>query len=147
MNHNIKCKVIFNPPIGEPYELIDIENLKKDIIDNFNEYWLQGSGDGFFEYYDKNNNNISTLMLGPNINAGIYLHYIDELQKKDLLSLYNKEKLNEVLETAEEIYVSKGLFLPLNIAWNAIKYFMETGLPTPGVKWIYPEDIPENGNW
>ena len=108
---------------------------------------MQGSGDGFIEYYDEKYNKIVTLMLGQNIQAGMYLHYIDELQKIDLLSLYNINELNEVLETAEEIYASKGLFLPLDIAWNAIKYFIETGLPSPIVIWVTPEIIPEDGNW
>ena len=134
-------------PNGDNTDIDDIEKFKEEIIDDFSNYWMQGSGDGFIKFYDENEYNIATLMIGPNIQAGIYLHYIDELQKKDLLSLYNADELNEVLETAEEIYASKGLFLPIDIAWQAIQYFIETGLPSPIVNWVTPEIIPEDGNW
>lgn len=142
-----KKRAIFMSPNGENIDINDIKKFKKEIIDDFSNYWMQGSGDGFIKFYDENNYNFATLMIGPNIQSGMYLHYIDELKKEDLLSLYNLNELNEVLETAEEIYASKGLFLPLDIAWEAIQYFIETGLPSPIVNWVTPEIIPEDGNW
>lgn len=139
-------KAIFSTPIGDEYEVSDLNALKNDIIDNFDEYWMQGSGDGFIDYYidDKK---VSTLMLGPNIEYGLYLHIIDYTNKADLLSLYDKSRLDEVAETADEIYASVGLFLPKDKAWEGVKYFLETGKPLSDITWITPDDIPENGNW
>ncbi len=90
---------------------------------------------------------ISTLMLGPNIQYGLYLHYINWTEKEDLLSLYDENRLAEVAETAEEIYASIGLFLPKKKAWKAIQYFVKTGKPLSSITWITPKDIPESGNW
>lgn len=120
--------------------------LRSVIIDQFETYWLQGSGDGFIDFYE-NDKKVSTLMVGPNVEYGLYLHFIDNINKVDLLSLSNEDKLNEVAETAEEIYASIGLFLPIDVAWEGILDFIETGKPSSKIKWITSNDIPEEGNW
>ena len=92
--------------------------FKSLIIDNFMNYWMQGSRDGFIDFHEN-----------------------------DLLSLNNENKLAEVAETAEEIYASIGLFLPIELAWEGILDFIKTGKASPKIKWITPEEIPEDGNW
>ena len=139
-------KVLFTNPNGREIEIEDIHFLKLDLIDNFIDYWMQGSGDGYFDFY-LNGKRISSLYLGPNINEGLYLHYVDRVNKKDLLSLKDINQLHEVVETAEEIYASKGLFLDLNNAWEAICYFFNNGTNSPKVEWITPDLIPADGNW
>ena len=139
-------KVIFRNPDADKIVITDLLDIKRDIIDNFDTYWMQGSGDGYIEYFN-NDKKISMLMLGPNIEHGLYLHYIDCVNNMDLLSLYDETKLDEVAETAEEIYASIGLFLPKNKAWEGIQYFIKTGNPISSINWISPNDIPENGNW
>lgn len=93
-------KVIFRGP--EEIVINDVNNLKKSLIDDFDTFWLQGSGDGFIDYF-VDNKKVSVLMLGPNIGYGLYLHYIDCINNVDLLSLYDEGRLGEVAETAEEI--------------------------------------------
>lgn len=139
-------KVLFTNPNGREVEVDDIHLLKRGLIDDFNNYWMQGSGDGYFDYY-VDGKRVSTLLLGPNINEGLYLHFVDRVDKKDLLSLKDITKLHEVAETAEEIYASKGLFLEKLVAWDAICYFFDYGAPCPHVKWITPDLIPADGNW
>ncbi len=139
-------KVIFRNPNGDKCEIADLIAMKLDIIEDFDNYWMQGSGDGYIEFFE-DEINISTLMLGPNIKYGLYLHFIDNVKKIDLLSLSNENKLNEVAETADEIYASIGLFLPKEKAWEGIQYFVETGKPLASIRWIKPDIIPENGNW
>ncbi len=139
-------KAIFRNPEGDENEIIDLIAMKKDVIDDFDNYWMQGSGDGFIDFFE-DEKNISTLMLGPNVKYGLYLHYIDNIKKIDLLSLNNENELNEVAETAYEIYASIGLFLPKEKAWEGIQYFIETGKALSSITWITPNDIPENGNW
>ena len=137
---------IFTDPNGEKKIISDVNLLKSLIIDNCMNYWMQGSGDGFIDFHE-NDVKRSTLMIGPNIKYGLYLHYIDHSKHIDLLSLNDENKLAEVAETAEEIYASIGLFLPIELAWEGILDFIETGKASPKIKWITPEDIPEDGNW
>lgn len=138
--------VIFTDPNGEKRIISDANLLKSMIIDDFMNYWMQGSGDGYIDFYE-NDMKRSTLMIGPNIKYGLYLHYIDHSKHIDLLSLYDENKLTEVAETAEEIYASIGLFLPIELAWEGIMDFIETGKASPKIEWITPEGIPEDGNW
>lgn len=139
-------KVYFTSPNGDTKEIIDINMLKENIIDNFEIYWMQGSGDGYMEFFE-DKEQIATLMIGANKEYGIYLHHIDEKNKIDMLSLYDDNKLCEVAETADEIYASIGLFLPLELAWEGIKEFINTGNLSSNITWITPDDIPEEGNW
>ena len=139
-------KAIFRNPEADENVITDLNALKKDIIDNFDTYWMQGSGDGYIECFC-DGKRISMLMLGPNIEYGLYLHFINFVNKEDLLSLYDETRMEEVAETAEEIYASVGLFLPKEEAWEGIRYFVETGEPLPSIKWITPDDVPETGNW
>lgn len=139
-------QIVFTDPNGKKKVIDNADWLKSIIIDQFETYWLQGSGDGFIDFYE-NDNKISTLMIGPNVEYGLYLHFIDNINKTDLLSLYSEDKLNEVVETAEEIYASIGLFLPVDVAWGVILDFVETGRTSSNIRWITPKDIPEEGNW
>lgn len=139
-------RAVFSDPNGKDILICSENWLKSNIIEQFETYWLQGSGDGYIDFYE-DDINISTLMIGPNAEYGIYLRYINNINKTQLLSLYNINKLNEVVETADEIYASIGLFLPIDIAWEGISDFVKTGEASSGIKWITPDDIPENGNW
>lgn len=137
---------VFYPPHGKENVIEDLSLLKEKIIGEFDTYWLQGSGAGFIEFFE-NNILISTLMLGPNKQYGIYLRYIDERTKRSWLSLFNNKKLNEVAETSDEIYASIGLFLPIELAWEGIEEFILTGKMNEKIQWIIPDAIPEEGNW
>ena len=77
----------------------------------------------------------------------IYLQYLDNVKHEIWLSLENVKKLNEVAETADEIYASIGLFLPIEVAWEGIKDFLLTGKRSEKIKWVEPNIIPENGNF
>ncbi len=77
-------KVYFTSPNGDTKEIVDINMLKENIIDNFERYWMQGSGDGYMEFFE-DKEQIATLMIGPNKEYGIYLHHIDEKNKIDML--------------------------------------------------------------
>lgn len=138
--------VIFTDPNGETKIILDIECFKRKIIDEFETFWMQGSGDGFIDFYE-NDRKLSTLIIEPNIKYGLYLHFVDNINHIDLLSLNNEDALDDVVETAEEIFVSIGLFLPLGFAWEAISYFIKTGKTSLKIRWISPEKIPESGNW
>ncbi len=137
---------IFNGPNGKETVISNISLFKEMIMGDFNTFWMQGSGDGFIDFYE-DNEKIATLMLGPNIEYGLYLHFIDHVTRINLLSLHDENKLEEVAETAEEIYASIGLFLPIDLAWEGVLEFIRTGKASSKIRWITPDDIPESGNW
>lgn len=140
-------KVIFEDPCGNKESVTDIKLLKKLLIDEFNTYWMRGSVEGVFDFYD-NDEKTSTLIVAPNTEYGLYLHFIDNISDTDLLSLNDEDTLYEVAETADELYVSVGLFLPVELAWDGIVYFIENGKTSPKIRWITPDDLPDDGgNW
>lgn len=139
-------KTEFHEPSGKIIENIDISEMKKNTIDQFDKYWTQGSGDGLIDYIVDGYNKYS-MLIGPNNRYGIYLHFIENEGDNHWLSLNNKDNLDKVTETADEVYASIGLFLPIDIAWEGIKEFLLTGKRSEMITWVKPEVIPVNGNW
>lgn len=80
-------------------------------------------------------------------NMGYYLHYINNKEKLERLSLGNSERLTEIIEYDVDCYVSAGLFIPINIALKEIEFFCKTGNITNNIKWISPDEVPAEGNW
>jgi hypothetical protein len=55
--------------------------------------------------------------------------------------------LDDVAETANDIYASIGLFLIKETAWKGIKKFLQTGELSKDIEWSTPDVIPEDGNY
>ncbi len=136
----------FQLPLGNSIENISIDEVRKIMIDEFETYWEKGSGDGSIDFYI-DDEKISTLLLEPNKEYGMYLNYTDFRTDREWLSVYDKNNLDNVVETAYEIYVSRGLLLPKELAFEGIKYFLECGEKLSKIEWIQPEEIPEGGNY
>lgn len=119
--------------------------MKKYVVDDFESYWFADTSDASIQYFE-DNKHISDMTIGTNKEYGIFLHYTSETEDK--LSLYNETKLNEVEDGANCcLYVSTGCFLPKETAWKVIRYFLETGKASDKIRWISPDDIPEDGNY
>lgn len=139
--------VLDTPEDTEEITSEDLARLRTEMIDDFAQYWKEGSGEGSIQIFE-NNQIQSTLMIEPGIELGrIYLHIIDKVNGEDWLSVYDRENLEETIETVEEVYASVGLFLPLELAWKGIEEYVRTGRRTGEVDWITPKDVPPNGNW
>ena len=66
----------------------------------------------------------------------------------EYLSCGDADDLAETVDVRDDdLLVSRGLFIPVRTALYAIRYFAENGQPDPAVKWIKPEDLPEDGNY
>lgn len=141
-------RIVFNAPEdSEEITVRDLGQLRSEMIDDFTEYWQDGSGEGDIQIFE-NNQLQSTLMIEPSIELErIYLHFIDNLNGEDWLSVYDRENLEETIEIVEEVYASAGLFLPLELAWKGIEEYVRTGRRTGQIDWITPKEVPENGNW
>lgn len=138
---------LFIPTAHETIKNIDIDLMHKYIIDDFENYWFHDTSDAEIQYFE-NNKLISGLIIGTNIEYGIFLHYTNLDASEDKLSLYDETKLDEVVDGANcSLWVSTGLLLPKEIAWEVIKEFLETGKASDKIRWISPDNIPENGNY
>ncbi|MDE7292869.1 MAG: hypothetical protein K2N72_00440 [Oscillospiraceae bacterium] len=65
----------------------------------------------------------------------------------DWLAVYDETKLDRVVDIYFELYVSEGLLLPQELAWKGIEEFIKTGEKSAELKWITPDELPEEGNW
>jgi len=64
------------------------------------------------------------------------------------LSLGNKDTLDETVDVwGDGLYISKGLFITPHLAWKALEEYIISQRLCDEVKWITPDDIPEEGNF
>ena len=136
---------LFYPPKGKAIKNIALAQMRTYVIDEFESYWFNDTSDAEIQYF-QDNEHISDMIIGTNIEYGIFLHYMSKTENK--LSLYDETKLHEVEDGANcDLEVSTGLFLPKELAWEVIKEFLETGKASDRIKWISPDDISEDGNY
>ncbi|MCH5204355.1 MAG: hypothetical protein J1F03_06380 [Oscillospiraceae bacterium] len=77
---------------------------------------------------------------------GVYIGI--SYDSREYLSLFDSECLNEVVDVwGDGLYVSRGLFVPAELAWSGIEDFIANGNLTDKIHWISPKDIPEDGNY
>lgn len=136
-------------------EITDPNMIYDKIIKNFESFSRED--DGMILSFWEDDVNISSLTIGVHKNYGICLThdiYYKKLSAKGEfiannthLAVYDKTKLEEVIEIDDEWYASVGLFFPTEIAWKGIKEFMVSGGMTLDIEWIHCSSMPENGNW
>lgn len=68
-------------------------------------------------------------------------------RSKPYLALYDRDQLDETVDIYYELYVSKGLLMPPELAWEGIEYFVQQGGQSNELEWITPDELPEEGNW
>lgn len=154
-------KVMFNIG-GDIGEVTDDKMLYEKIVKDFDEFfkdnWVELS---YFEDDEETKN----LRIGAELNLGIYLTHTSVYKKRILkksifkekyefvtfkiehLAVYDKTKLNTVVDVWDELYTSTGLILPAELAWKGISEFIRTGNMSLELEWITTDVIPENGNW
>lgn len=64
------------------------------------------------------------------------------------LSLNDRNGLKECVDVwGDDLYVSRGLFIPPEAAWKAICEFTAGGGLYQGMKWIDANEVPKEGNY
>ena len=87
-----------------------------------------------------------TLCIAASDDLGLFLGITAD--GKEWLSCGDPDDLTETVEVwGDDLLISRGLFIPTKTALAAARYFAETGKPDPAVKWISPEELPEEGNF
>ncbi|MBE6875903.1 MAG: hypothetical protein E7496_04145 [Ruminococcus sp.] len=63
-------------------------------------------------------------------------------------SLGNKSLLAELVDVwGDDLYISKGLFIPSHLAWKAIEKYIASQKLCTEISWITPENLPEEANF
>ena len=137
-------------------EITDPHMIYDKIIKNFDDF-SQGGGEILSFWEDSEN--ISSLSIMAHRDHGICLTHDIYYKRNTLkskreftdshthLAVYDKSKLEEVIEVDTDLYASAGLFFPPETAWTGIKEFMASGGMSLDIEWIYCGSMPENGNW
>jgi len=128
--------------IDEDFNLHDI--IYESLFSDFNGYWFEYSSTAELAYME-DDKLISHLSISADY-SGISLHYTDS-DGKNILSLSDINKLSKITTTMDDIRISMGLFISIQSAWEAIKFFLHTGNASSKVNWISATDIPENGSY
>ena len=93
-----------------------------------------------------NNSTNSVLCISAVKEFGVYIGISNA--SGEYLSLFDSELLEEVVDVwGDGLLVSRGLFVPAELAWSAIEHFVVCGNPVDNIHWIRPSVVPENGNY
>lgn len=122
---------------------IDPDVVYNDIIKNFKNYWSSVSVACIEVQYYEDNEQVASLFINAHLDYGIYLNYYRNEEK---LSVFDKNRLNEIIWTKDVCDFPMGLFLPPELAQKGIKEFLETGTASKEIEWITPDDLHEDGN-
>ena len=141
--------------MDKPIEVTDPNIVYDTVIRNFDKFSARGDCAVLKLWEDDINTRV--LIIGAVKNYGISLTHEINYKKMSLigeinaeqthLAVYDKTKLEEVVDVHDEIYASVGLFFPPEIAWKGIEEFIASGGMSLDIEWILAESIPEKGNW
>lgn len=156
-------KIIFTDPNSRETEISadSLPGLFDSMIRGFPGYWKSGNCACDFELFE-NDVLMKRLSVGFYEELGLCLTYeefydavvgtvtgkkIQTRLSEEYLAVYDRDKLDETVDIYYELYVSKGLLMPPELAWKGIEYFVKQGGQSNELEWITPDDIPEEGNW
>jgi hypothetical protein len=137
-------QITFRSPLGQIIENPNMAILHDLVVNLPVGYWDQGSGAATLDCHVEGSR--TSLLVFPDSKYGVYLRFYDE-RKDPWLSLQDETKLLEVVEANDEWYVSRGLFLPIDSAWLAVRDFCLNGKRSLSVRWMPASELPEGGNW
>jgi hypothetical protein len=112
------------------------------------EYWTTGALGGSILFKNPEwEHRLIVIVFGVNNFYFQYVEMLDGAPKKTLLSVANAKELNIVVKSNSDWNASLGLFLGPATATEVVRHFLQTGMPSSGIEWISPSDLPDNGNW
>lgn len=129
---------------GKNFSNATLNTLYESIFLNYNKDWLMGDSEAEINYINNNKSIAGLKLIGTK--KGIYIHYNGFNTEK--ISLYDKNSLNKnIIVLIDEIKISSGLFLPIDLAWEVIKDFINNGKPSNKITWLEIDDIQKNINY
>jgi hypothetical protein len=134
---------------GRDLNEVSLAEIKETFIDNFGSFWATKANNNWMEIFihAKIGDVHIDFMMEPYPGRGYYIAYMEfPPENPDGIwwaSLYDETKKEEI-ESPRTLYeVSEGVILPLDLAWEALKTFLETGKRSDKVPWVLEKDIPE----
>ena len=124
---------------------MSMQELKTLFVDKFPAVWLGPYG-GDNGIVGSLGDDEVLLLIEPHKELGYYLRYsiTDKSGYEiDWVSMYDETKLANHVESLATIEASEGLFLPPELAWEAIKTFLETGKMSDKIKWVRGKYLPD----
>ena len=143
MSESFKCT--WGPLNDRNLDAMSVEEIKEMLIDNFATTWT-GSGPGDIDVSGPLGDDYVGLGLEPNWELGYYLCYTvtdKNDHETNWVAVYDETKLENYVESLAMINAAIGLYFPPEVAWEAIKTFMETGKMSDKLKWVNIDDLPE----
>lgn len=133
-------------PNGEDWEGSDLNALYQAMITDYMNFWCDNNGETIIRYYqgkaDWSKRDFSEMVARADFTDDemIFLEYSSN-NRNALYSLCDETKLSVSKMSIIGDKYSAGLFLPKEIAWLAIKDFLETGKPSDKIRWIASKDV------
>ncbi|MBR7084619.1 MAG: hypothetical protein IKI37_05535 [Oscillospiraceae bacterium] len=134
-------------PNGEYWNNTDLNALYHAMITDYKNFWYTDNSETIMCYYQGeaswSRRCFSTIFAKANYadDEMIFLQYFNMTNGRTLYSLYDESILSvsKMIFNGDEY--SAGLFLPKELAWLAVKDFLETGKPSDKIRWIALEEL------
>jgi hypothetical protein len=136
----VAIKISFDDSFGGREELKDSNWLKDKVFNEGNDFWEGASGQTALSYRDSNISS-SMFLIGRETHGFMVDHRYSKVNERTY-SLKFDEHTGETIEAYTggnpDLYF-KEYFVPKEIAWQAIEYFLETGERDPSLTWEIAE--------
>ena len=133
---------------GRDLNEVSLAEIKETFIDNFESFWATEADNDWNEIFihAKIGDVHIDFMMEPYPGRGYYVAYIeyapDDSKEIWWVSPYDLTK-TEQLESPGTLYeVSEGVILPPDLAWEALKTFLETGKRSDKIEWVDSQTLP-----
>jgi hypothetical protein len=134
-------EVVFLDTMNDSYRNPTLETMRGFIFEQGDDFWDMGSGSGAIEFY-QNNEEISFIHLKGLEEYGFMIDHKFIGDKKGYVSLRHGEHTGETVEATiggnPNLYYREH-FVPKEMAWEAIEYFLKTGDRKPDLTWEIAE--------
>ena len=79
-------------------------------------------------------------------NLGFYICISDD--ENIYISLDSRDHLSETVDVwGDELCISKGLFIPVSLAWKGLESYIATQKLPEEINWMTADEFPEDGNY
>ena len=139
-------KIILSNPIDKDYINPSAEVIEEVIFQRSRDYWKSGYPEIMIDFFDNDNEDEKSYLLVNGLDKYGYRieHKYSDLKEKTF-SLSFGEFTEETVEAMNSVGESekyfRQYFVPKEIAWQAIEFFLKTGERDPSLTWEIAEIV------
>ncbi|GEM_PF-3059036 len=135
--------IYLNEPTGKKVSNPTVDDLQQILFKNDKEFWKRS--DEMTLHYNTSKGDIVLLMIHSEIDNSFYLEYISPDANMPEFVAYNndadKDSSKTVYVSGEPTELPATTFVSADIAFEAIKTFLESGKIADGIEWREKVDI------